>query len=146
MMSAPPTILIFINSLILVSCNKVFRLLFRLFRLFLVVKIIRLEQLCKEQGQKVPLRLKNSVTTFSLDLENLNPLSPSLECHIEVSTHQPNSGKVKVLFSKDKEVIVLYLGFFVFFSELNIAENYNEECSDDFVQFGRDIMFLTSYR
>ena len=60
----------------------------------LVVTIFRLEQLCKERGQKVPLRLKNSVTTFSLDLEDLNPLSPSLECHIEVSTHQPNSGKV----------------------------------------------------
>ena len=54
--------------------------------------IFRLEQLCKERGRKVPLRLKSTVTTFRLDSGYLTDSSASLECHIEVSTQQPNSG------------------------------------------------------
>ena len=61
------------------------------------IKFIRLEQLCKERGEKVLLRLQSTVTTFSLGLEDLDPLSLSIECHIEVSTQQPNSGIINDL-------------------------------------------------
>ena len=56
------------------------------------MNLTRLEELCKDQGEKVPLRLQSTVTTFRLDSGDLDLRSPSLECHVEVSTEKTNSG------------------------------------------------------
>ena len=80
----------------LVSGNKEFRLFLYLFLIVTVnLNLLRLDQLCKDQGKKVPLRLSNTVSTFSLYSREIDLQSQSLECHIEVSTQQPNSGKIQ---------------------------------------------------
>ena len=38
----------------------------------------------------------------------------------------------------------LTLGFFVYFDDLAVGGS--ADCEDDYVQFGRDILFITSYR
>ena len=38
----------------------------------------------------------------------------------------------------------LFPGFFVYFDDL--AVEASTDCDDDYVQFGRDILFITSYR
>ena len=65
------------------------------------MNLTRLEQLCKDQGEKVPLRLQSTVTTFRLDSGDLDLRSPSLECHVEVSTEKTNSGihKEQILYN-----------------------------------------------
>ena len=43
-------------------------------------------------------------------------------------------------------VIVIVAGFFVYFDTMSLAEEQEGDCEDDYVQFGRDILFITSHR
>jgi len=37
-------------------------------------------------------------------------------------------------------------GFSVYFESISLSEEFDGGCEDDFVQFGRDVFFITSYR
>jgi len=87
-------------------------------------KHYRLESLCKSDSAKVRLRLGNSAATFQLN-SSLIPGS-LFNCHLELAL---DSSK---------------LGFFVYFEDLSVSPS--TDCEDDYVQFGRDILFITSYR
>jgi len=86
----------------------------------------RLEKLCLPGGGKVKLPLLHSPATFHLD-SNLLP-SRLFDCHIEF-----------MLGSKKT-------GVFVYFDAMKISAPTDGDCDTDYVQFGRDILFITSYR
>ena len=103
---------------------------------------LRLEKLCKDGGRKVPVRLRENVVEFLY-----NSSVSSLECHLELSIQQTNSGQWSKYFDKDLLFKIFCLkGFFVYFSHLKLGSSYTGECGEEYVQFGRDIMFITSYR
>lgn len=87
-------------------------------------KHYRLESLCKSDSAKVRLRLGNTAATFSLN-SSLVP-GALFNCHLELAL---DSSK---------------LGFFVYFEDLQLTRS--QDCDQDYVQFGRDILFITSYR
>merc|ERR1711874_289493 len=87
-------------------------------------KHYRLESLCKSDLAKVRLRLGTSAAGFRLN----SSLVPGrvFNCHLELAL---DSSK---------------LGFFVYFEDLTVTAS--TDCEEDYVQFGRDILFITSYR
>jgi len=87
-------------------------------------KHYRLESLCKSDLAKVRLRLGTSAAGFRLN----SSLVPGTEfnCHLELAL---DSSK---------------LGFFVYFEDLSVTPS--KDCVEDYVQFGRDILFITSFR
>jgi len=86
----------------------------------------RLEKLCPPGGGKVQLSI--SETPISLQLNSSLLPGALFECHLEL-----------LLFSTKS-------GFFVYFDSLKISGPSDGECNSDYVQFGRDILFITSYR
>jgi len=86
----------------------------------------RLEKLCRPDGGKVRMKLEESVASFQLN----SSLIPGnvFNCHLEL-----------VLDSSDS-------GFFLYFDSLLLSEESEGECEEDYVQFGRDILFITSHR
>lgn len=86
----------------------------------------RLEKLCPPGGGKVQLSI--SETPISLQLNSSLLPGALFECHLEL-----------LLFSAKS-------GFFVYFDSLKISGPSDGECNSDYVQFGRDILFITSYR
>jgi len=86
----------------------------------------RLEKLCPPGGGKVQLSI--SETPLSLQLNSSLLPGTTFECHLEL-----------ILFSTKS-------GFFVYFDSLKISGPNDGECETDYVQFGRDILFITSYR
>ena len=42
--------------------------------------------------------------------------------------------------------MVIVAGFFVYFDSMTMSDETDGECEDDYVQFGRDILFITSHR
>jgi len=87
-------------------------------------KHYRLESLCKSDSGKTRLRLGNTAATFKLN-SSLIP-GHMFNCHLELAL---DSSK---------------LGFFVYFEDLNLSPS--TDCEDDYIQFGRDILFITSFR
>jgi len=87
-------------------------------------KHYRLESLCKADSGKVRLRLGQSAATFQLN-SSLVP-GTQFNCHLELALDSSQ------------------FGFFVYFEELSISGS--SDCEEDYVQFGRDILFITSYR
>ena len=41
---------------------------------------------------------------------------------------------------------IIHAGFSVYFESISLSEEFDGGCEDDFVQFGRDVFFITSYR
>jgi len=93
---------------------------------FQYYKNYRLEKLCPPDGRKVRMRMEDTVSAFQLN-SSLVPGS-LFNCHLEL-----------VLDSSDS-------GFFVYFDLMWMADETGGECQDDYVQFGRDILFITSHR
>jgi len=93
---------------------------------FQYYKNYRLEKLCPPDGRKVRMRMEDTVSSFQLN----SSLVPGnlFNCHLEL-----------VLDSDDS-------GFFVYFDLMWMADESGGECEDDYVQFGRDILFITSHR
>jgi len=88
-------------------------------------KNYRLEKLCKAEGGKVAVVINDVVSTFYLN-SSLVP-GETFSCHIEMVVRSPNTG------------------FFVYFEEMYLTEATISGCAQDFVQFGRDILFVTSH-
>jgi len=86
----------------------------------------RLEKLCPPDGSKVRLKLTDSVASFHLN-SSLVPGS-HFTCHVEL------------ILDSSK------FGFFVYFDAMKISPPLDGECEMDYVQFGRDILFITSHR
>jgi len=86
----------------------------------------RLEKLCPPDGSKVRLKLTDSVASFHLN-SSLVPGS-HFTCHVEL------------ILDSSK------FGFFVYFDSMKISPPLDGECEMDYVQFGRDILFITSHR
>merc|ERR1719471_824189 len=86
----------------------------------------RLEKLCPPDGRKVRMRLEDSVASFQLN----SSLVPGhiFNCHLELVLDQSD------------------LGFFVYFDSMSLNEDKDGDCEEDYVQFGRDILFITSHR
>jgi len=93
---------------------------------FQYYKNYRLEKLCPPDGQKVRMRIEDAVSFFQLN-SSLIPGS-LFNCHLEVVIDSSGSG------------------FFVHFDSMLMAEETGGECQDDYVQFGRDILLITSHR
>jgi len=88
-------------------------------------KNYRLEKLCKADGGKVGLVISDVVSSFYLN-SSLVP-GETFSCHIEMVVRSSNTG------------------FFVYFEEMYLSEPTISGCTEDFVQFGRDILFVTSH-
>lgn len=86
----------------------------------------RLEKLCPVDGSKSRLKMADTAASFHLN-SSLLPGS-HFTCHLELILASSKSG------------------FLVYFDSMNLAEPTNGECEMDYVQFGRDILFITSYR
>lgn len=86
----------------------------------------RLEKLCPPDGRKVRMRQEENVSSFQLN----SSLVPGhvFNCHLELVLTQPDSG------------------FFVYFDWMSLEQEVDGECEEDYVQFGRDILFITSHR
>ena len=84
----------------------------------------RLDDICGKTGSKVRLSIGSEVHIFSF---NSSSGQESLRCHLELSV--PSS---------------LY-GFAVFIEEMSLAGSMQSGCNTDFVQFGRDILFVTTH-
>lgn len=87
----------------------------------------RLEKLCGTDGSVSRVKMEDTAASFHL---NSSLLPGSLfECHLELVLETPDSG------------------FLVYFDSLALAQpSKGGECETDYVQFGRDILFITSYR
>merc|ERR1719232_1784206 len=72
------------------------------------------------------MRLEDSVASFQLN----SSLVPGhiFNCHLELVLDQTD------------------LGFFVYFDSMSLNEDKDGDCEEDYVQFGRDILFITSHR
>lgn len=88
-------------------------------------KSYRLEKLCRGDGGKVTIGIRDVVSSFYLN-SSLVP-GETFNCHIEM-----------VVRSSDT-------GMFVYFEEMYLSEPDITGCNQDFVQFGRDILFVTSH-
>jgi len=86
----------------------------------------RLEKLCPPDGSKVRLKLTDSVASFHLN-SSLLP-GTSFTCHVELILDSSKSG------------------FFAYFDSMKISPPTDGDCEIDYVQFGRDILFITSHR
>ncbi|XP_023348172.1 uncharacterized protein LOC111716887 [Eurytemora carolleeae] len=88
-------------------------------------KTYRLEKLCRGDGGKVGIVINDVVSAFFLN-SSLVP-GETFNCHVEMVVRSANTG------------------FFVYFEEMNLSESTLSGCNEDFVQFGRDILFVTSH-
>jgi len=96
-----------------------------------IYKLHRLEKLCSANGSKVrtPLGTEVNVFTFNSSFPGLVPLGrSSFSCHLELVL--PSS---------------LY-GFSVFIEEMSLGGSQGGGCRRDYLQFGRDILFLTTHK
>ena len=90
----------------------------------------RLEDLCSPDGTKVRTSLGTEVNvfTFNSSWPGLEPSRRTLSCHLEL--YLPSS---------------LY-GFSVFIEEMSLGGAQGGGCRRDSLQFGRDILFLTTHK
>jgi len=88
-------------------------------------KSYRLEKLCRGDGGKVTIGIRDVVSSFYLN-SSLVP-GETFNCHIEMVVRSANTG------------------MFVYFEEMYLSEASIAGCNQDFVQFGRDILFVTSH-
>ena len=103
--------------------------------------------MCSADNGKVRLKLQEKVLTFQLN-SSLVPGS-YFNCHLELAVDYHDYGESifknkKVGFHQGLYLICDISGFFVYFERMDFA--LTEDCEEDHVQFGRDILFITSYR
>lgn len=90
----------------------------------------RLEQLCPSNGSKIRTNINTDVSVFTLNSSQVAGQGLWFNCHLEllVPSYQ--------------------YGFSIFIEEMSLS-GYSLQsggCSDDFIQFGRDILFLTTHK
>jgi len=86
----------------------------------------RLDRVCSANGSKTRLNVKHevvSVFTFNSSFV----LADSFKCHLEL--YLPSSS----------------YGFSVFIEEMTLSGSSLSGCSEDYLQFGRDILFVTTH-
>merc|ERR1719433_2225090 len=87
----------------------------------------RLDKICTANRSKTRLNVKQEVVSvFSFNSSLLTPRQ-SFKCHLEL--YLPSSS----------------YGFSVFIEEMSLTGSSLSGCNDDFVQFGRDILFVTTH-
>lgn len=94
-----------------------------------IYRLHRLEKMCSANGSKVRSNIGTEVNVFTFNSSTLPGLAPSVfSCHLEL-----------VLPS------TLY-GFSVFIEEMSLGGSQGGVCRRDYLQFGRDILFLTTHK
>ena len=73
------------------------------------------------------MQLHSGSKLFTFNSSHLMPTSKSFSCHLEL-----------YLSSSD-------FGFFVFIEEMSLSGSTVGGCKEDFLQFGRDILFVTTH-
>ena len=92
----------------------------------LYILCFRLDKVCSSNGSKTRLNMKQevvSVFTFNSSFVQGN----SFKCHLEL--YLPSSS----------------YGFSVFIEEMALSGSSMSGCSEDYLQFGRDILFVTTH-
>lgn len=85
----------------------------------------RLEELCPKDGSKVQLFMNTEVNVFKFNSSLV--AEPLFRCHLELEVRNSN------------------YGFSVFIEEMSLSGS-SSGCDEDYLQFGRDILFVTSHR
>ena len=81
-----------------------------------------LEKTCGKDGQKQSLHLNNpAIFIFN------STVRKKFSCHLELHLHSQS------------------LGFSVFIETLKLQTVFNSDCSKDYIQFGRDKLFITTF-
>merc|ERR1719264_1900930 len=94
-----------------------------------IYKLHRLEKLCSANGSKVRSSIGTEVNVFSFNSSTAGLSSRSVfSCHLELFL--PSS---------------LY-GFSIFIEEMSLGGSQGGGCRRDYLQFGRDILFLTTHK
>lgn len=95
-----------------------------------IYKLHRLEKLCSANGSKVRSSIGTEVNvfTFNSSSANLGSSRTVFSCHLELFL--PSS---------------LY-GFSIFIEEMSLGGSQGGGCRRDYLQFGRDILFLTTHK
>ena len=125
------------------------------------------QQIQIERQTQVRLKLTDSVASFHLN-SSLVPGS-HFTCHVELILDSSKFGKRMCCGRGELELMILVSGFFVYFDSMKISPPLDGvsliiilklvsqlrmlnnllrtgECEMDYVQFGRDILFITSHR
>ena len=86
--------------------------------------------LCTSKQRKAKSKINSEVNVFTFNSSQILESGKVFLCHLEL-----------LLPSQD-------YGFSVFIEEMSLAGSSLEEssCKEDFVQFGRDILFLTTHK
>ena len=87
---------------------------------------IRLYKICS-QGRKTRIQLNTGAHLFTFNSSHMTSSSTSFSCHLEL-----------FLSSSD-------YGFFIFIEEMDLSGSTLAGCSEDYLQFGRDILFVTTH-
>lgn len=85
--------------------------------------IMNLKEICKPDFKERDVPLRTTATVFQLSIEP-GSLREDFRCHIEVDTLEG-------------------FGFHVFLEELNLPYSDGSSC-EDYIQFGRDVKFITT--
>ena len=90
-------------------------------------KFVMLNEFCPSHEEKTTLNLATNYQVLQLNSSNIRNERPFFKCHIEVTVPSTD------------------YGFSVFIEEMNMSGKIGE-CRDSWVQFGRDILFLTTFK
>ena len=82
-----------------------------------------LHKVCSHDGRKKVMTMEKDAIQFTLNSSSLK--SPYFSCHLDLLL--PSS-----------------YGFSVFIEKMSFS-GFGSDCSEDFLQFGRDILFMTSH-
>ena len=97
---------------------------------FYFFTFFRLDKICNANGSKTRINVKQevvSVFTFNSSLVSGSPGVQEFKCHLEL--YLPSSS----------------YGFSVFIEEMSLSGSGLSGCNEDYVQFGRDILFVTTH-
>ena len=86
----------------------------------------RLQTLCVP-GEKTRVRMNTGARLLSFNSSSVMDGSSSFSCHLELYHSSVN------------------FGFFVFIQEMELSGSTAGGCHEDFLQFGRDILFVTTH-
>ena len=83
-------------------------------------------RLCPGDRSKTVIKLKENPAIFTLD--HTKDKGRDFLCHLEL------------------EVPSIDYGFHVYLAEMNLLGSEEDDCKEDFIQFGRDDLFVTTFR
>jgi len=87
----------------------------------------RLDKVCSANGSKTRLNVKHEVVSLFTFNSSLAASSAGFKCHLEL--YLPSTS----------------YGFSVFIEEMSLTGSSLSGCNEDYVQFGRDILFVTTH-